>query len=200
MWSGWQIHDNRCAGEELLNFTQLFVARILSGNDHLAEAENILYVAKIGRLGERALEHWIVDGKELLQHAALLRLQTWKRFVRFRVHADVAFQIRGANRASIENALRPEQRNFHVFRAILAEGIYGEQQHIGIKLFGAAPHEAEAAHGLVASERVAGRSLYVLHVSAENRGEKSGQELRHGADQILLVTNHVRGNLRRSRL
>src|SRR5216684_3311010 len=77
----WQIDDNWGAGEELLDFAQLFVARILAGNDHFVEAENIFDVAEICGFGQRALQNGIVDAEELLQHSALLRLQARKRFV-----------------------------------------------------------------------------------------------------------------------
>ncbi len=195
-----QIHHNWRGGEELLDFAQLFVAGIFPGDDHFGEAQNIFDVAEIGGLGERALEHGIVDAEELLQHAALLRLQSRKRFVGFRMHANVALQIGSADGARVEDAVRAKQGNLDIFGAILAEAIDGEQQHVSIKLFGATPDESEAAHGLVARERVAGGGFHVFHVAAENRGEKAGQELRHRADQILLVADHVRRNLRGCRL
>src|SRR5712692_4783877 len=141
-------NDNWRAGEELLNFAQLLVARIFAGDDHFGEAENIPDVAEIRGLGEGALDYRVVDAEELLQHAALLRLQPWKRFVRFRVHADVALQIGGANAARVEYTIGAEQRNLRVFGAILAEGIHREQQHVRVKLFRAPPNQTEAAHGL----------------------------------------------------
>src|SRR5712692_7886800 len=55
-------------------------------------------------------------------------------------------------------------------------------QHVGVKLFCAPPHQAEAAHGLVTRQRVAGGGLHVFHVAAENRGKEPGQELRDRAN------------------
>src|SRR5207249_10254914 len=101
------------------------------------------------------------------------------------MYANVAFQVGGANRARVEDTVWPEKRNLHVFRTILAEGIDGEQQDIGVKLFCTPPNEPEAAHCLIACQRVAGRGLYVLHVAAENRGKEAGEELRDRSDQIL---------------
>ncbi len=150
-----QVHDNRRAGQQSLDLTQLFVARIFAGNDHLGEAEHIFDVAEIRGLGERALDYGVVDAEQLLQHAALLRLQPRKRFVGFRVHADVALQIGDANRACVEYAVRTEQRNLRIFRPVLAEGIHSEQQYVRVKLFCPPPHQSEAAHGLVARQRVA---------------------------------------------
>ena len=75
-----------------------------------------------------------------------------------------------------------------------------EQHHVGVKLFGAAPDQAEAAHRLVAGQRVAAGGLHVFHVAAEDRGKQAGEKLRDRADQILLVADHVRRNLRWSGL
>ena len=138
----------------------------------------------------------IVDREQLLQHGALLRFQTRERFVGFGMHADIALQIGGANQASVERAIGAQQRNLGVCRAIFAEAIDGQQQDVGIKLFGAAPDEAEAAHRLIARQRVAGCGLHVFHVAAKDRGKQSGEELRDRADQILLMANHVRRHLR----
>src|SRR5262249_36495231 len=131
------------------------VTGILARNDHFGEAENVLDVPEVRKLGECTLQNGIVDAEELLKDSPLLGLKARKCFVSFRMHAYVALQIRTANRARVEHAVRAKQRNLHVFKAVLAEAIDREQQNVRIKLFCAPPDEAETAHGLIAREGIA---------------------------------------------
>src|SRR6266404_7890918 len=64
-----------------------------------------------------------------------------------------------------------EQRNLRVVRAIFAEHIDRQQQHVGVKLFHAPPDQTKTPERLVARKRVARRGLHILHVAAENGGK-----------------------------
>src|SRR6266487_5828368 len=114
----WQINDNWRACEQLLNFAQLFVARIFPGYDHFGQAEHIFDIAEIRGFRQSALKYGIVYGEELLQDAALLGLQSRKRFVRFGMHANVALQIRGANRTRVKQTVGTEERDLRVSRPV----------------------------------------------------------------------------------
>src|SRR6266436_9234207 len=90
MWVEWQINDDWRACEQLPDFAQLLVARILAGDDHFGQAEYVFDVAEIRGFRQSALKNRVVDSEELLEDAALLRLQSRKCFVRFGMHRDVA--------------------------------------------------------------------------------------------------------------
>src|SRR5258708_4582669 len=116
------------------------------------------------------------------------------------MHANVALQVRAANAARVEHTVWTKERDLHALRAILTKAVDSEEQHIRVKLFRAPPHEPEAAHSLIARQRVAAGGLHIFHVAAENRGKQAGEKLRDGADQILLMANHVRRNFPGGRL
>ena len=61
------------ARKHLLNFAKLFVARIFAGQNQFGKTQDIFYVPEIGGLGERFLDDGILNAKQLLNYAALLR-------------------------------------------------------------------------------------------------------------------------------
>ena len=48
--------DDRRAGEQLLDFPQLFVARIFAGDDQFGQPKHIFDVADVGGFGQRFAE------------------------------------------------------------------------------------------------------------------------------------------------